>query len=82
MAVRKAPVLLALQEESLSVPVPKKAFLGRIKELKTAKRKEILSIENIENLKVKMASAEPEENLTRQEEFDQEPDYWDKVKSK
>lgn len=77
LAARKVPVLLTLSEEA--TPRQKKAILERVKELNIAKHKERF---NIEGLKARMGNEPEEDKLTRQEEFDQEIDYWTKVKGK
>lgn len=77
LAARKVPVLLTLSEDV--APREKKAFLDRVKELNLAKHKERF---NLEVLKVRRGNDLEEDKLTRQEEFDQEGDYWTKVKGK
>jgi len=77
LAARKVPVLVALSEEA--TPREKRAIMDRVKELNIAKHKERF---NIDALKVRKGEKMEEDKLTRQEEFDQEGDYWTKVKGK
>ena len=77
LAARKVPVLLTLSEEA--TPREKKAIKERIKELNIAKHKERF---NIDALKASKGDELEEDKPTRQEEFDQEIDYWTRVKGK
>ena len=77
LAARKVPVLATLSEEDM--PGQKKAISERIKELNLVRHKELF---NIAMLKSRKGDRLEEDKLTRQEEFDQEGDYWTTVKGK
>ena len=74
LAARKIPVLAILPEENL--PKERKAFRERVKDLSLARPKELFNMEGFKKERVK------EDKATRQDEFDQEFDYWTKVKDK
>jgi len=77
LVARKVPVLITLSEEV--APKEKRAIIERVKELNIAKHKERFSIDA---LKASKGDELEEDKTTRQEEFDQEGDYWTKVKGK
>lgn len=77
LAAHKVPVLLTLSTEPALRQ--KKSIFKRVKELNLAKHKERFSIETF---KAKRSFNVEDDKLTRQEEFDQEGDYWTRVKGK
>jgi len=75
LVAHKMPALLILSEEP--TVKPKKALIDIVKGLDIAKHKERFSMEL---LKSKKNLVQEEDKHTRKEEFDQEVDYWTKVK--
>lgn len=75
--VRKIPVLLTLPEKPIAVAKESKAFRQRIKELAIAKHRELFSMESR-----RAEEGKAEDETTRQEEFETQGDYWQKVKGR
>ncbi|NQU82469.1 MAG: hypothetical protein HQ539_00775 [Parcubacteria group bacterium] len=76
LTARKMPVLLTLTAEVPVSPKKRKPLFSRVKELNLARHKEILSIDNFKREKVS------EDKVSKQQEFEKDSDYWNKVMDK
>lgn len=76
LVAHKIPVLATLSEQPPAHREAKKAFRERVKDLTLAKSKELLTMEALKKERPK------EDKAARQEEFEEEPNYWHKVKGK
>lgn len=76
LVAHKIPVLVTLPEQPLVPREAKKALREKVKDLTLAKRKELFNMEALKKERLK------EDKATRQEEFEDEPNYWRKVKGK